>query len=187
MTIQDRIKDFRRVRASELVPHKHNWRKHPPQQAAALQGVLAEIGYADALLVRERDDGRLELIDGHLRAATTPDQLVPVLVLDVSPEEAAKILLTHDPLTGLATPDGHTFAQLRASVSFENESIRAMLDSLTEQLDQIAASEKPRPLRNEPPLRRSFQVAVECNDEARQEALFRRLTREGFNCRLLTM
>jgi hypothetical protein len=187
MTIRDRIKDFRRVPARELIAHDRNWRKHPPQQAAALAGVLAEIGYADALLVRERNDGRLELIDGHLRAATTPDQLVPVLVLDVSRDEAAKILLTHDPLTNLATPDGDAFAQLRESVSFENETVRAMLDSLSEQLGQLAASEKPRSQRDEPPLPRSFQVAVECHDESQQEKLFNRLTREGFACRLLTM
>jgi hypothetical protein len=34
-------------------------------------------------------DGRLMLIDGHLRVATTPDALIPVLVLNVSEAEAA--------------------------------------------------------------------------------------------------
>ena len=43
----------------------------------------------------------LQLIDGHLRAETTPDQPVPVLVLDVDEEEASKILATHDPLIAL--------------------------------------------------------------------------------------
>ena len=36
---------------------------------------------------------RLMIIDGHLRAETTPDAMVPVLVLDVTEEEADKILL----------------------------------------------------------------------------------------------
>ena len=80
---RDRIKELRRVAARELVPNPKNWRRHPARQAAALRGVLQEIGYADALLARLLPDGRLMLIDGHLRAETTPDQLVPVLVLDV--------------------------------------------------------------------------------------------------------
>ncbi len=63
-------------------------------------GVLAEMGYADALLARELPDGSLELIDGHLRAETTPDMEVPVLILDLDDAEAAKLLALHDPLAG---------------------------------------------------------------------------------------
>lgn len=187
MTIRDRIQEFRRVPARELVPHADNWRKHSPQQAAALAGVLTEIGYADALLVRERADGRLEIIDGHLRAATTPGQLVPVLVLDVTADEAAKLLLTLDPLAAMATPDDETFARLAASVSFENEAVRAMLDALNKQLATEVLADPPASQRNEPALPRSFQVAVECRDEAEQEALYHRLTGEGYSCGLLTM
>ena len=79
MRIRDRVKELRRVKASELLPNPKNWRVHPPAQADAMRGVLAEIGYADALLVRETSDG-LMLIDGHLRAEVTPDMEVPVLV-----------------------------------------------------------------------------------------------------------
>jgi hypothetical protein len=57
---------------------------------------LAEVGYVDALLARDTPDG-LMIIDGHLRAETTPDMEVPVLILDVTEEEADKILATFDP------------------------------------------------------------------------------------------
>ncbi len=102
MQIRDRIKELRRVRASELRPNRRNWRTHPQAQRDALCGVLAEVGYADALLVRELPDGSLELIDGHLRAETTPDAEVPVLILDLDDAEAAKLLALHDPLAGMA-------------------------------------------------------------------------------------
>ncbi len=36
-------------------------------KAAALRSVLEEVGYANALLARQPSDGRLMLIDGHLR------------------------------------------------------------------------------------------------------------------------
>ena len=45
------------------------------------------------------------LIDGHLRAETTPDQLVPVLVLDVDENESHKLLATLDPLAAMAETD----------------------------------------------------------------------------------
>ena len=67
MDIRNRIKELRNVRATELKPSARTWRTHPRAQQDALRGVLAEIGFADAVLDRELEDGSLELIDGHLR------------------------------------------------------------------------------------------------------------------------
>src|SRR6202047_3881755 len=97
MKIRDRVRKLRRVKASVLVPNPKNWRRHPKEQAAALKGFLAEVGYADVLIARELPDGRLMLIDGHLRAETTKHATVPVLVLDVTEAEADKLLLTLAP------------------------------------------------------------------------------------------
>lgn len=77
--IRDRIKELRRVPASALVRNPKNWRRHPKAQADALRGLLTEVGYSDALLARELPDGRLVLIDGHLRAETTPNSVAPGL------------------------------------------------------------------------------------------------------------
>jgi DNA modification methylase len=88
MKLRDRIRELRRVKASELRPNPKNWRTHPQAQQDALRGVLAEVGIADALLARELDDGSLMLVDGHLRADTDPSTEWPVLILDVSEAEA---------------------------------------------------------------------------------------------------
>src|SRR6266851_5010485 len=116
MEIRDRIKELRRVRASELVPHPGNWRRHGPEQQAALKGLLNEIGYADALIAREMPDGKLMLIDGHLRRDTSKRATVPVLVLDVTEAEADKILLTLDPLAAMAQADGERVQALLETV-----------------------------------------------------------------------
>ena len=97
--IRNRVRELRLVRASELLPNRKNWRRHPAEQAAALRGLLAEIGYADVLIARDTPDG-LVLIDGHLRAETTPNMMVPVAIVDLTEAEADKFLLTADPLTG---------------------------------------------------------------------------------------
>src|SRR5208337_1334847 len=125
--IQDRIRELRRVKARDLMPNPKNWRRHPKAQADALRGLLTEIGYADALLARELPDGRLMLVDGHLRAETTPDAQVPVLVLDVSAEEADKILLTLDPLAAMAESDAERIKQLLQTVRTDSEAVESLL------------------------------------------------------------
>ena len=50
----------------------------------------------------ELPDGRLKLIDGHLRRDIEPDMEVEVEVLDVNDDEARALLLSIDPLAGLA-------------------------------------------------------------------------------------
>src|SRR5208282_6786047 len=131
--IRDRIRELRRVRASQLVPNPRNWRRHPKVQVDALRDLLAEIGYADALLARELADGRLMLIDGHLRAETTPNQDVPVLVLDVTEEEADKLMLVIDPLGAMALSDSEKVEALLASAQFRSEGVAALLEQIREQ------------------------------------------------------
>ena len=126
---RDRIKSLRRVRAGDLQPHPKNWRRHPEGQRAALAAILEEVGFADALLVREVDKG-LQIIDGHLRADLDPDQKVPCLVLDVNEEEAEKLLATFDPLAGLAETDAEQLAGLMEDIEFESPDLDALVNGL---------------------------------------------------------
>src|ERR1700730_10048295 len=100
--IRNRIKAHRRVRAGDLVPHEFNFRLHGDIQRDALQALYREVGFARSLLAYELSDGRLELIDGHLRRDLDPDMEVDVEVLDVNDEEARTLLLSIDPLAALA-------------------------------------------------------------------------------------
>ena len=127
--IRDRIVELRRVRAGDLLPDPRNWRRHPKAQRDALQGVLQEVGYADALLARETQEG-LVLVDGHLRADLDPDQVVPVLVLDVTEEEAAKLLATLDPLAAMAETNTEALNELLKEVSFNSRDVNEMLEAL---------------------------------------------------------
>src|SRR5215472_18133311 len=97
--IRDRIQDFRRVPARELLDNDGNPRRHPQAQRDALRGVLEQVGIAGALVAyqSERQGGKLTLIDGHLRKQDY-DLDWPVLVLDVTDAEADLLLATHDPL-----------------------------------------------------------------------------------------
>jgi DNA modification methylase len=123
MEIRDRIKELVRVRARDLVRHKKNYRRHPKAQADALRGLLAEIGYANAVLVRRLPNGSYQIIDGHLRAETTPDDIIPALVLDVTEDEADKLLASLDPLAAMAESDAERLTDLLKSVQTESPAV----------------------------------------------------------------
>ena len=46
MFIKDRIREFRRIRASELLPNPKNWRTHPEKQKNAIRGCTFGEGIA---------------------------------------------------------------------------------------------------------------------------------------------
>jgi len=118
-----------RVRAGDLAPNPSNWRTHPPKQRAALRGLLRQIGYADALLARREGDS-LVLIDGHLRKSLDPEQMVPVLVLDLTEEEADVLLATLDPLAALAGAHPPALAELLSRGKTSNTTVRELLENL---------------------------------------------------------
>jgi ParB-like chromosome segregation protein Spo0J len=186
MQIRDRIKELRRVRADTLRPHPRNWRTHPEAQRDALRGLLAEIGYADALLARALPDGTLELVDGHLRAETTPESEVPVLVVDLDDAETAKLLALLDPLAGLAGRDAQALRALVAEVETDNQAVRRVLEGMLAEAD--AALEEHRDAQGGgAAVGELFRVLVECRDESEQRAVYERLVGERFTCRVLTL
>ena len=152
MKLRDRIRELRRVPASELRPNPKNWRTHLKAQADALKGVLAEIGIADAVLARELPDGSLMLLDGHLRLETMADQILPVLVLDVDEAEGDKVLATLDPLAAMAEADSAKLDAILREVDTGSPELQQMLADLAEEAGlyqdgdkEIVEDEVPEP------------------------------------------
>lgn len=112
--IRDRIVEFRRVPAVDLQDNERNWRTHPYAQRVALNEILAEVGITDALLAynSERAGGKLTLIDGHLRREDNDDLDWPVLITDLTDEEADLVLSTFDPLASMAKADASALSSL---------------------------------------------------------------------------
>lgn len=185
MQIRDRIKSFRRVPAAELKPSPANWRTHPAEQADALRGILSEVGYADALLARELPDGTLELVDGHLRAETTPDMDVPVLVLDVTEDEAKKLLLTIDPLAAMANADRDRLDALLREVQTGNEALAGMMTELAEENGIIQQMAEECQEDDPPPIDRAGELQKKWRTERGQLWLIPSKTVAGKAHRLL--
>lgn len=142
MKVRDRVKGLRRIKANELLPNPKNWRTHPQAQQDALRGLLAEVGFAGALLGRETPNGVM-LIDGHLRAEVSPEMKVPVLVLDVTEEEADKLLASYDPLGAMAAADAGKLEALLRDVTTKSDAVQAMFDGLARETGAVPPDFQP--------------------------------------------
>lgn len=179
--MRDRIKELRRVKASEIEPHPLNWRVHGEGQRTALTAMLEEVGIAGAVIAYETG-GRLLLIDGHLRKDIMPDQEIPVLILDVDDEEAAKLLATIDPLGAMATASKERLAALLDGVEAKKEEVAKLLASIASK-NNLATHKFSERLEQQ--LQHKFLIVIDCDDESRQLELLERFSEEGLACRAL--
>jgi len=137
--MKDRIKSLKRIPASKLVPHPKNHRVHSDHQKRALQGVLDEIGWSDALIVREHKDG-YQILDGHCRSELTTDK-IPCLVVDLTDYEAELFLASFDHLSSMAGVDQSKLDELLSELSVKNADVQAMLDDLASKTEELLLDE----------------------------------------------
>jgi ParB-like chromosome segregation protein Spo0J len=183
MTIRNRIVAHVTIRAGDLVPHPLQFRLHPDAQRDTLAASLQEVGFARSLLGYRLPDGRIQLIDGHLRRSLDPDMEVTVELLDVTEDEARKLLLTIDPLAALAETDEEMAAELARMTATDQETLQALWDSLADQTsldDLLKKDETPPPEVNE-----QYLILVACTDESHQLELLDRFQQEGLTCKAL--
>ena len=133
--VRNRVVELRMVRAGDIRDHPAQWRDHPEAQAKAMDGVLREIGIAGAILAwhSEREGGALTSIDGHLRRGLDPDKVWPVLVTDLTDEEADYALATHDPLSMMAQADKAALDALLSEVRSGEAGVQQMLADLAKE------------------------------------------------------
>jgi ParB-like chromosome segregation protein Spo0J len=180
--LRNRIIDHVTVRAGDLVPHPLNFRRHPDDQREALAASLQEVGFARSLLGYRLPDGRIQLIDGHLRAEYDPDAQVTVEVLDVSEDEARKLLLTLDPLAALADIDAQAAAELARLVETDSEALADLWDSLAA---NDKAAEEALARHDEPAPAEQFLILITCTSEEQQTELLAKFQEQGLTCKAL--
>lgn len=135
---RDRVRELRRIPARDLAPNPKNWRTHPRAQREALRGVLEEVGFADVALAWINEDGAVELLDGHLRQELTDgDQEIPTVILDLTREEADRVLLTHDFITTMAESNRQALQRLLAGQD-EGE-LQGLMNRIRREAGEISA------------------------------------------------
>ena len=114
----------------QLLANPSNWRVHPKAQQQALAGILGQVGWVQQVLVNRRTG---HVVDGHLRVALALKEsapTVPVLYVDLEPDEEALVLASLDPLAAMAGTDDEKLRALLADMSVDSEALAAMLAEL---------------------------------------------------------
>jgi DNA modification methylase len=114
----------------QLLANPSNWRTHGRAQRAALRDLLDGVGFVAQVIVNRRTG---HLVDGHLRveeALSHGQPTIPVLYVDLEPEEEALVLASLDPLAAMAGTDDEKLRALLAEVSVDSEALAAMLAEL---------------------------------------------------------
>ena len=126
----------------QLLANPSNWRIHGKAQREALREVLDTVGYVAQVIINQRTG---HLVDGHLRveeALSHGQPTIPVVYVDLSPDEERLVLASLDPLAAMATTDEVKLGELLAEVSVDSDALAAMLAALTpaEPMPSISAA-----------------------------------------------
>lgn len=127
---QNRIVGQGEEAPDQLLANPRNWRIHPKAQQEALGSVLDSVGWVQNIIVN-RQTGYV--IDGHARVAlaiSRQEPSVPVVYVDLAPEEEALVLASLDPLSAMAVTDQEMLAELLIDVTAEG-ALADMLVDLT--------------------------------------------------------
>ena len=128
---KNRIVGSDNVDPESLLANSANWRRHPGAQRDALRGSLNTVGWVALVTVNKRTG---YVIDGHARieeAISRHEKTVPVLYVDLSPEEERIILATFDPIGEMATRDQEALDELIADLHVDDVGLQSLLDSLS--------------------------------------------------------
>lgn len=153
-TPRNRVIGMELIRAGDLMDHNGNWRVHPLYQQKALEGRLNQTGITDALKAyySERNGGKLTLVDGHLRKSAAPDTIWPVLILDLTDEEADEELAFHDAIGAWAETNPLALQALLDKARADNEEMAAARGRLADEIaDQVAVARRALGLEDAPP------------------------------------
>ena len=116
-----------------------------------MAGLLDRVGFVQNIIVNQRTG---HVVDGHLRielALSRQETEMPVVYVDLSPEEEALVLASLDPLAAMAVTDQEMLASLMLDVSAEG-ALADMLDALVKRdpkaglTDPDDAPEAPEPV-----------------------------------------
>jgi hypothetical protein len=172
MTYTNRIVAYGSEPVDSILFHPDNWRIHPVRQQDAVKGSLSSIGWVEPVLINMRtgqgwpedERGKATLVNGHMRVKLAMDageMQVPVIYVDLDPEEETFILASLDPLAALANTDNAKLLKLTAEIPAQNETIRAALRGagvdVRENFLHIATAEGGKENSDVPPPRQDQQ------------------------------
>ena len=171
-----------KIDINDIKPYVNNAKLHPAQQIEQIKKSILEFGNNDPIAIDENNI----IIEGHGRYLALKElgyKEVEVIKLSHLSEDKKKAyILVHNKLTmntgfdidilneELADIESIDMSQYDFNIDIEIE--------IEEKDDFEDLSSK---------VKETYEVIIECNDEAMQERVFEKLESEGYKCRVLTL
>jgi hypothetical protein len=127
---QNQIVRYADAAPSSLIANPANFRTHPTNQQAALDGALSEVGWISPVIVNETTG---HTIDGHARielAIRRGEPTVPVAYVRLTEAAERLALATFDPIGSLAGQDDALLTALLADLSVSDAGLSEILSDL---------------------------------------------------------
>jgi hypothetical protein len=127
--------------ASQFHANPLNYRTHPMNQRAAVNGSLNELGWIQRVIVN-RTTGNL--VDGHERvwqALQANDADVPFIEVELSEGEERLALAIYDPLSAMAETDAKVLDDLLREVRTGDAALQELLTELAEDVGIVPETE----------------------------------------------
>ena len=115
----------------DLLANPANARRHGGGQRDVMRGSLDELGWIAPVIVNDRTGF---MVDGHMRveeAISEGTPIIPVVHVDLDPDEERLALAVLDPVGDLAVYDQERLDDLIASIVTENTALNDLLASLS--------------------------------------------------------
>jgi ParB-like chromosome segregation protein Spo0J len=186
-------KPIRRI--TDLTADPKNARRHPARNVELIAGLLGQVGAARSIVI---DEEGVVLAGNGVLAAAGRAGIEKVRVVDADGKTLVAVRrsgLTRRQKTQLAVGDNRTnelstwdapaLTGLADEVGLDLAEIGFTPEELA-QLDADLEKGDPAGPVEEATVGESFQVVVECRDEAEQQQIYDRLVGEGMKCRVLT-
>ena len=147
---RNRIVGHDRKPASWFLLNPDNWKIHPLLQAEALDDLLSKVGWVGEVVVNKRTSekwteaqrNKPTLVDGHLRVQQALRRgkvlRVPLVYVDLEPDEERLVLVTMDPIGTMAQTDDEKLGELLAGMAGGEDPINQMLGDLSREADMTS-------------------------------------------------
>lgn len=135
---ENRIVSYGEENPEDLLANPLNWRVHPKAQQVSLTGVLDDIGFISPVIVN-RTTGHM--IDGHLRVSLSLRNgvsKIPVVYVELSPEEESEALITLDPIANMAVADMQNLESLIGNLGEIDDSVKLLIGEIMHESNKKA-------------------------------------------------
>lgn len=168
-----------KIKIDEITPYENNAKIHTREQIEQIKESIRKFGMNDPIGVWGENN---IIVEGHGRLEALKElgyQEAECIRLDhLTDEERRAYTLAHNKLTMNTDFDFSKLEEELKSIDTID-----MFDFGFEAKEQKTSEKKD--LSDE--IKETFEVIVECKNELQQEEVFYKLTKEGYDCRVLTL